>query len=184
MINWVYELPVGWFVVVAFAATFLPAATIYFCVTRLAVGRRADAFGAVSPGMLPPLGIVFALVVGFLAAGVWNDADRARLEVNREASSLRTALLLADSFPPAQSERMRSLVRRHIGETVMHEWPAMARHDVTLTVIPAALADALQLALSLEPRTAGQNVAQREITVSLETRSMRGASASSSANRA
>ena len=111
---------------------------------------------------------MFALVVGFLAAGVWNDGGRAQLAVNREASSLRTAALLVDSFPEAQADRMRSLIRSHIHQTVVDEWPAMARRRVTLTVIPAALAEALNLALTLKPRTEGQKVAESEITASLE----------------
>jgi len=38
-----------------------------------------------------------------------------------------------------------------------------------LTVVPDALRDALQLALSLEPRTEGQKTAQRELVASLES---------------
>jgi hypothetical protein len=168
MINWVYDLPIAWLVVVIFAATFLATAVIYFIVTRLAAGERAHAFKAVSPGMLPPLGIVFALVVGFLAVGVWSDSDRAQLAVNREASALRTTILLVDSFPRSSRARMRTLIRRHIHETVVDEWPAMARQDITLKVVPTPLADSLHLALSLEPQSEGQKVAQREITTSLE----------------
>lgn len=168
MINWVYDLPAGWLILLVFAVTFLVAGVVYLGVTRLAAGPRASAFAAVSPGMLPPLGIVFALVVGFLAANVWNDRDRAQLAVDREASSLRTAVLLVDSFPKAQADRMRLLIRRHIHEAVADEWPAMARRHATLTVIPAALAQAQHLALDLKPRTEGQKVAQSDITASLE----------------
>ena len=46
-----------WMAVVIFAATYLLAASIYWVVTTLAVNDRARAFKAVSPGMLPPLGI-------------------------------------------------------------------------------------------------------------------------------
>jgi uncharacterized membrane protein YedE/YeeE len=66
MITWLYDLQIFWLIVVVFAATYLVAGLIYFSVTRLAVGSRGQAFAAVSPGLLPPLGIVFALVVGFL----------------------------------------------------------------------------------------------------------------------
>jgi len=33
------------------------------------------AFKAVSPGILPPLGILFALLVGFIAVEVWSNFD-------------------------------------------------------------------------------------------------------------
>jgi Protein of unknown function (DUF4239) len=168
VIDWVYGLPLGWLIVVVVTGTLVVAGLIWAVVGGLARGQRADTFAAVSPGMLPPLGIVFALVVGFLAAGVWNDASNARVAVNAEASALRTADLLVGSFPEPEAARMRALLRAQIKEDVDDDWPAMARRRQTLTVIPVALADALRLALQLRPQTAGQGVAQRELAVSLE----------------
>jgi hypothetical protein len=37
--------------------------------------------------MLPPLGILFALLVGFIAVEVWNNYDKAKLAVATEASA-------------------------------------------------------------------------------------------------
>ena len=64
---------------------------------------------------------------------------------------------------------MDTLVRRQIREAVDEEWPAMAHQRATLTVISAPLADALQLAVGLSPRTEGQKTAQREIVSSLQS---------------
>lgn len=169
MIDWVYGLSLVWLIVGVVAATLLVAALIWACVGALGTGDRTQVFAGVSPGMLPPLGIVFALVVGFLAAGVWNDASNARLAVNREASALRTADLLVGGFPAPDATQMRLLIRRQIEQAVEREWPEMAQRRVTLAVIPPALARALQLALRLRPRTTGQEVAQRELVTSLET---------------
>ncbi len=167
MLDWLHGLPFVWLVVVVFGVTYLVAAAISWIVLRLAVGARADAFNAVSPGLLPPLGVVFGLLVGFLAVQVWNDHGQAQTAVNREASALRSVVLLGGSFPTAQQGRMRALVRRHIEETVNDEWPAMAGQHATLTAVPASLAEALHLALALRPRSEGQKVAQREMVVAL-----------------
>jgi hypothetical protein len=66
---------------------------------------------------------------------------------------------LGESFPRAPQARMRALVRRHIKEAVNAEWPAMAGQHATLTAVPAPLAEALDLALALEPHSEGQKVA-------------------------
>jgi hypothetical protein len=83
----------------------------------LAVGERARSFKAVSPGMLPPLGIIFGLFVAFTAAQVWNDNERANAAVNREASALRAVVVLADSLPEEPKQHLRkpdpSLHRRN-----------------------------------------------------------------------
>ena len=152
-----------------FALTFLAATLIYVAVMALAVGKRGEAFKAFSPGMLPPMGLLFALLVGFLAAQVWSDAGRAQEAVNREASALRSIALLANAFPGEPEARIDALLRRQIREAVDEEWPAMSHQRATLTVIAAPLADALELAVGLSPRTEGQKTAQREIVSSLQS---------------
>ena len=149
-------------------AIYLSTAGLYLLITALATGERARAFKGISPGVLPPLAIIFALLVGFLAAQVWNDADRASTAVNREASALRAAVLLAGGFPGEPEARLRDLIRRYVRDAVTQEWPAMARRDATLAIAPARLAEALQLALALAPRNEGQGIAQREMVASLQ----------------
>ena len=168
MIDWLHNLPLGWMALAVFVVTYLVAAGIYWLVMALAVGERARAFKAISPGMLPPLGIIFGLLVAFIAAQVWGDLDRAHAAVNREASALRAIVLLAASFPGEPETRLRALVHRHIEDAVTQEWPAMARRRATLTMTPAALAEALQVSLALTPRGDGQVAAQREILSAMQ----------------
>ena len=109
MIDWLHRHHVAWIALAVLVAVLLVAATVYVCVTRLATGERGRAFARVSPGLLPPLGIIFGLLVGFLAVQVWNGADQARLAVDREASALRSAVLLAERFPGTPEARIRDL---------------------------------------------------------------------------
>jgi hypothetical protein len=166
--DWLYGLPVFGLVVVVFAATYAVAGAIYAAVSVLAVGERGRALKAVSPGMLPPLALVFGLLVGFLAAQVWNDTERARGAVHREASALRAVVLLAANFPGPPEAQLRALIQRHIQEAVTQEWPAMTRHEARLTMIPVPLAEAVHLTLALVPASDGQRIAQREIVASLQ----------------
>src|SRR5689334_16416391 len=102
MTNWLYNLHIGWMALVIFTASYCVAAAVYWIVTRLAIDDRARAFKALSPGMLPPLGIIFGLLVGFVAVQVWNDFDKAKLAVATEASSLRAVVLLGETLPAEQ----------------------------------------------------------------------------------
>ena len=169
MADWLYNLPVLWMSAVIFAAVYAASAAILWCVSRLATGDRARTFKGISPGMLPPLGIIFGLLVAFLAAQVWNDFDRASTTVNREASALRGVVLLSTVFPEPTRARLQSLVRRQIEDAVQQEWPAMERHRATLAMTPTPLAEALQVTLSLTPQGNGQASAQRETLVALES---------------
>ena len=126
--DWLLNLPLLWMAVVVFAATYLLTASIYWVVTRLAVDDRARAFKALSPGLLSPLGILFALLVGFIAVEVWNNFDKAKAAVATEASALRAVVVLAGTFPEEQKTHIYALVDRHIEEAVNEVWPAMAHH--------------------------------------------------------
>lgn len=168
MSDWLYNLPLGWMALVVFLTTYCVAAAIYLTVTKLAVDDRARAFKALSPGMLPPLGIIFGLLVGFIAAQVWSDFERAKVAVASEASALRGVILLAASFPGEEEAHLRTLVSRHVEEAVGREWPAMADQRATLTLTPAALIEALQRTLALTPANDGQRTAQRELANLLE----------------
>jgi hypothetical protein len=168
MSDWLHDLPVIWMALVVFGITYLFTILVETVVGRLAVGERLRAFKAVSPGMLPPLGIIFGLFVAFTAAQVWNDNERANAAVNREASALKSVLVFAASFPGESEAHVRDLVRRYIEETATREWPMMARHAATLSISPAPLVEALQQALALAPGNPGQQIAQHEIATSLE----------------
>lgn len=167
MITWVDDLSVGWLVVVVLAAMSVVTVVIYRAVFAL-VGEGRSPKLQISPGMLPPMALVFGLLVGFLVAQLWSNASSARDAVNHEASSLRTVVLLAGSFPGKPETDLDARVRQHIELAATREWPAMARQNATLTVVPRALSGALQLAIALKPTTIGQQVAQREIVTSLE----------------
>ena len=169
MTDWLYHLPVVWMTLVVFGGTALVTGVIYGVVIALASGGRGRAFKAMSPVMLTPLAVVFGLLVGFIAAQVWSDADRANAAVTREASALRTVVLLAASFPKEPAARIRALVRRHIQDAVNQEWPAMARQRANLTMITVADTEAIQLALSVLPQNEAQTVAQREIVAALQS---------------
>src|SRR5919109_3560801 len=147
MFDWLPNLPVVVIALVVLAGMALLTVAIYAVVMRLAEGERGEALQAVSPGMLPPLGILFALFVGFLAGGVWGNVDDAEDAIAEEASALRSAVLLSDDLPPELGARVRVLIRRHIENAVDDEWPAMKEQRASLTVISAPLAEALRFAV-------------------------------------
>jgi Protein of unknown function (DUF4239) len=168
MNEWIHSLPVWQMALLVFAITYLAAGGILAIVIALAKGERVRVFKQVSAGLLPPLGIIFGLMVVFSVAEVGSDIDRANMAVDREASAIRMVVLLAASFPGGPEAQIRDLIRRHIDEAVSAEWPTMAKQSASVRVAAPALSEALAVALSLAPKNEGQTVAQREIIAALE----------------
>jgi Protein of unknown function (DUF4239) len=161
--DWLLGLRVLWLTLLVVGTTAVVTLLVY-AFTRL-VSRRRSAFGlrGISPGMLPPMGLLFALLVGFLAAQVWDDTNRAQTAVSQEASALRSVVLVSSAFPRPAQLRLRRLVRTEIEREANDEWPAMARRNATLAAAPAPLTEALEQSFALTPRTDGQRVAQRAL---------------------
>jgi len=169
MSDWLHNLPVVWMTLVVFGFTYLVAAAIYALVNVLAVGERARSFKVISPGLLPPLGIIFALFVAFTASQVWTDTEKAKAEIDREASALRTVVILATTFSKDSESQLRGLVGRYIADAATQEWAMMANRTANLRAIPGVLAEAMQATLALTPSGEGQKTAQREMATALET---------------
>jgi uncharacterized protein DUF4239 len=166
---WLLKLPVPVMGTIILGLVYLGTAIIYWTVMSLAKQERMlRAFKAISPGMLPPISVVFALLVGFMAAQVWSDSDKAHTAVDREAGALRDAVLISTAFPDSE-HRFKALIRSYIQDAVTQEWPAMGRQEATLTLAPARLSEALRLALGLQATTPGQVDAQREMVSAVKT---------------
>jgi hypothetical protein len=168
MSDWLHELPVAWMAIFVFACTFLITGAIYATVIGLATDGRGRSFKAVSPGLLPPLGIIFGLFVAFTAAQVWNDSERAQNAVNREASALKTIFVMSAAFSGDIEAQFRGLIRNYIEDIATKEWPTLANGSASLKFTPPNLAKTLQLTLTLAPETEGQKTAQREIVTTIE----------------
>ena len=52
--------------------------------------------------MLPPLGILFALLVGFIDVEVWSSFDKAKVAVATEAIALSCCRSTRRTFPEEQ----------------------------------------------------------------------------------
>ncbi|HMK21891.1 MAG TPA: DUF4239 domain-containing protein [Terriglobales bacterium] len=163
MADWFLNLPVLWMALLVFMATFLVAGGVYWAVTSLADTEWARAFKAVSPGLLPVLGVLFALLIGFIAVEVWNTFDRAKTAVATEASALRAVVLIARNFPEEQKTRIDALINRHIEVAIHQEWPEMAHQQATLSPLPTHLLEALHYAFTLTPADDGQRAMQPEM---------------------
>jgi hypothetical protein len=168
MSNWLHNLPIFWMAIVIFGACYLMSAIVFLIVTTLARRPIGNSLRGFSAGMLSPLGVIFGLLVAFIAAQVWNDVEHARVAVDREANSLRSVVLLSAAFPGEAEAHLRAMVRTHIEDAVSQEWPRMADQSATLRDTSPALSAALQTAIALDAKTPGQVTAQRDLVARLE----------------
>jgi hypothetical protein len=165
---WIEAQPMPVIALVVFGIAYAFAAIVFVLVTK-APERWTHHFRHLSPVTVTSMAVVLGVLLGFVAARVWANFDRALGYVGREASALAEILLLADTFPPDVRTRLRDAVAAHVKSVEDEEWPAMARREATRAHSPRALTQAVAAILAFSPTHAGEQLAQNRALTALET---------------
>lgn len=107
------------------AACWILIGLVRFAIPRL--GHRLDEPLPIRDSIINTCGGLFALIVAFSAAGIWNDAVSARTAVQREADAVETALTLAVVLPEDTRSALTQGLQAYLREVVAVDWPAMAK---------------------------------------------------------
>src|SRR5688572_25102660 len=129
VIVWLHALPLLPMFLVTFLIALAAAALIVLSV-RVTLSRFGFGEGtafALRDVVVGTTSAMFALMIAFSAAGIWNEANQARAAVQREANALENVLSVTASFPPALRERVRADVKAYARKVLDVDWPAMIR---------------------------------------------------------
>lgn len=77
--------------------------------------------------ILAVIGVVYAVLLAFVAIGVWERFQDAEARTYEEAGSLATVYRDSLSFP--HSERLRKMLVEYIHSVIEEEWPQMSRGE-------------------------------------------------------
>jgi hypothetical protein len=75
------------------------------------------------------VGVIYAVLLGFVVIVSWENFSEAEHVVGQEASALRTMYRDSAAFPPAIRDQIHSDVRNYASAAVESDWPAMARGE-------------------------------------------------------
>jgi hypothetical protein len=97
-----------------------------FCKTLLFTGHTE--FGQIFSSAI---GVVFALILAFVAVAVWQNYEKVDDDVFREANSLHNSYRYLEAYPEPIRAQARDLIRQYVQIVIRDEWPklAQARQD-------------------------------------------------------
>jgi Protein of unknown function (DUF4239) len=85
--------------------------------------------------ILAVIGVVYAVLLAFVAIGLWERFERAQARAYEEAGALSTVYRDSESFPPGG--QLRSGLRGYVDSVIHSEWPRMRSGE------PLPIADSL-----------------------------------------
>lgn len=73
------------------------------------------------------VGVLYAVVLGFVVVVVWQKYDGAVANVESEVNAVANLYHVVDSYPPALRNKIRTNLRAYADTVAEREWPAMVR---------------------------------------------------------
>lgn len=129
MIAWLESLPTlaaGLSVVGGFVISTL---VLGYIVARFTSEEVRSAHNDRAGFILAVIGVVYAVLLAFVAIGVWERFERAQERSYEEAGAIATVYRDSQSFPG--SAPLRATLRSYVGSIIDEEWPRMQRGDKT-----------------------------------------------------
>jgi hypothetical protein len=71
------------------------------------------------------LGVVYAVLLGFMTIAVWEDFEAAKSTANKEANDLGELFWLSQELPEPQSDKVQELAHSYARVVVEEEWSLM-----------------------------------------------------------
>jgi hypothetical protein len=127
LLDWLEYLPPAGLFFATLGLGLVLASVILVVVRTIsrALGVAATDVLAVRDSLITSLSAIFALMVAFSAAGIWNDWVQARGAVQREANALENSFALACDLPNGVRQDVRGQILRVAHRIIEHDWPVM-----------------------------------------------------------
>ena len=129
MIAWLESLSTIGALIVVVGGFVASTMAMGLVVVRLTSHDVRAAHNEMAGFILAVLGVVYAVLLAFVAIGVWERYEHAQELSYQEADALATIYRDAQSFPDAA--KLRSVLRQYAESIVTVEWPKMRRGDNT-----------------------------------------------------
>ncbi len=88
---------------------------------------RLKVHNDVAAAIYGTLGMMYAVLVGFVVVIVWEGFDRSSLNVEKEANCLVDLYRDAQAFPPALRQQVRSIAREYAKVVTDKEWDMLKK---------------------------------------------------------
>ena len=150
MIGWLESLPMSYAGIVIVGGFLTLALLIGYVVSKFTSAEVRMAHNDRAGFIIAVIGVVYAVLLAFVAIGVWDRFQQAQSRSYEEAGAVATVYRDADSFPRAA--RLRAVLRAYVRSVIDVEWPQMERGQRS-NVSSALLEDADRQVRSLPADT-------------------------------
>ncbi len=126
-------------------------------VRRFMPAERLHPHNDVTGFYFATVGVIYAVLLAFTVIVVWENYDKACINVDRESSCIANLFRDIDPLDPAFVKRAFPVIREYIEATVTYDWEATSRGEISPQMFAAQSRVWKQLN-SYEPRTKNEEI--------------------------
>lgn len=130
MVAWLESLSTGAAALVIVGGFVLVTLTIGYLIGTFTSREVRMAHNDLGGFILAVVGVIYAVLLAFVAIGVWERFQFAEARTYEEAGALMTVYRDAESFPDGAPVRLR--LRAYVHSVITDEWPRMQRGQQSL----------------------------------------------------
>jgi Protein of unknown function (DUF4239) len=161
--DWIYSHP-AWLSMGLFILAGIIVSGIMVAVTTRLVGAGTrDSHNEWTSFTITNIGVLYAVLLAFIAVAVWEDFSKASDLVETEAGVVHDLFVDANGLSnKAVVQEIHRKLQRYVHVVVGEEWPRMQVGDVPRPRSPA-LADVRATLATFQPQTAGDSIVLQEM---------------------
>jgi hypothetical protein len=125
VIAWLESLPTVWAGVAVVGGFLVSTLAVGYLVAVFTSQEIRSAHNDRAGFILAVIGVIYAVLLAFIAIGVWERFQDAEARTYDEAGALATVYRDAGSFPNAGE--LRTALEAYVHSVIDHEWPRMRR---------------------------------------------------------
>jgi hypothetical protein len=161
--DWIYNSSVwlssGVFILTGIIVSGLLVAVM----TRLVGAETRHAHNEWTAFTVTNIGVLYTVLLAFIAVAVWEDLSKASDLVSTEAGVLNDLYVDADGLSDKKfTKELQRELRRYIDFVVGREWPVQQAGGVSRVASPV-LRDARSTLATFQPRTSGDTIVMQEM---------------------
>lgn len=163
MVNLIYSMPNWVFGVVITALVVAYSVGGLLLVHRVVPATRRRSHNDVAAAVSSLVGVVFAVLMAFVAIAVWQQFDQAESTVMHEAAAAGDVWRQALGYPEPLKATVRDGMKKYVDAVIKEEWPLQIAGKMDLRKDARQVLESTHAAMLLfEPKTIGQQIVHAE----------------------
>lgn len=133
-----------------------------FMVGRLSSNQSRELNNEIVLGIGHLGGILFAIVLGFVAIAVWGQYDKAGLLVENESNAAFTIWVDSRAYPGEYEAQVRNGIEKYLSTVINEEW-SLQQHGKVDENANQAFENLYRLLIDYTPKTEAQRIVHAEV---------------------